>query len=112
MQQSVYEHLTACASSVTVLSYEPLSSIVASVPDLICVLDTGSGKNLGVPEFKYGYRVTVLGITCSPHWTTTEAGMKIGGPVAFGYNDIAYKPLGEYVEPRSVIAEFAPRGMQ
>jgi len=81
-------------------------TFIASVPDLICVLDTDSGKSLGVPEFKYGIRVTVLGITCSPRWTETPAGLKIGGPTAFGY-DIEYKPLGEYVEPKSVIEEFA-----
>ncbi|KAK5121095.1 hypothetical protein LTR85_005579 [Meristemomyces frigidus] len=81
-------------------------SMIASVPDLIAVLDTGSGKSLGVPEFKYGFRVTVLGITCSPRWTETPAGLAIGGPKAFGY-DIEYKPLGEYVEPRSVIEEYA-----
>ncbi|KAK8038346.1 d-amino acid hydantoin hydrolase (hydantoinase) [Apiospora phragmitis] len=82
-------------------------SIIASVPDLICVLDTSSGRNLGVPEFKCGFRVTVLGITCSPRWTETPAGLKIGGPKAFGY-DIDYQPIGQYVEPRSVIEEFAP----
>jgi N-methylhydantoinase A/oxoprolinase/acetone carboxylase beta subunit/DUF917 family protein len=81
-------------------------TVVASVPDLICVLDTGSGKSLGVPEFKYGNRVTVLGITCSPRWSDTEMGLEIGGPGAFGY-DIEYKPLGEYVAPRSVIEEYA-----
>ncbi|KAK4542745.1 hypothetical protein LTR36_006121 [Oleoguttula mirabilis] len=81
-------------------------TIIASVPDLIAVLDTGSGRSLGVPEFKYGFRVTVLGITCSPRWTDTPAGLAIGGPKAFGY-DMEYKPLGEYVEPRSVIEEFA-----
>lgn len=80
-------------------------SIIAAVPDLISVLDTDSGKALGVPEFKYGYRVTVLGITCSPRWTDTPAGLAIGGPKAFGY-DVEYKALGEYVEPRSVIEEF------
>lgn len=83
-------------------------SVIASVPDLIAVLDTESGKALGVPEFKYGYRVTVLGITCSPRWTETEMGLKIGGPEAFGY-DVKYKALGEYVEPRSVIEEYAKR---
>ncbi|KAK8004505.1 Maintenance of ploidy protein mob2 [Apiospora arundinis] len=83
-------------------------SIIASVPDLICVLDTSSGRNLGVPEFKYGFRVTVLGITCSPRWTETLAGLKIGGPGAFGYNNIDYQPIGQYVEPKSVIEEFAP----
>ncbi|KAK3071662.1 hypothetical protein LTR53_008235 [Teratosphaeriaceae sp. CCFEE 6253] len=81
--------------------------IVASVPDLIAVVDAGSGRSLGVPEFKYGFRVTVLGITCSPRWTETPAGLAIGGPGAFGYKDIEYKPLGEYVEPKSVIEEYA-----
>lgn len=84
------------------------TTILASVPDLICVLDTVSGKSLGVPEFKYGFRVTVLGITCSPRWSDTEAGVRIGGPGAFGYDDIEYKALGEYVEPKSVIEEYAP----
>ncbi|KAK0650957.1 Hydantoin utilization protein A [Lasiodiplodia hormozganensis] len=79
--------------------------MVCTVPDLIAVLDTGSGRALGVPEFRYGLRVTVLGITASPQWTGTEMGLKIGGPKAFGY-ELEYKPLGVYVEPKSVIAEY------
>ncbi|KZT20834.1 hypothetical protein NEOLEDRAFT_815352 [Neolentinus lepideus HHB14362 ss-1] len=79
---------------------------IAMVPDLISVLDTQSGKALGVPEFRYGLRVTVLGITCSPRWSDTEKGLQIGGPRAFGY-DIDYVPLGVYIEPRSVILEYA-----
>ncbi|KAF5500370.1 putative D-/L-hydantoinase subunit A [Colletotrichum siamense] len=81
------------------------TSILAAVPDLISILDNESGRALGVPEFKYGYRVTVIGITCSPRWTETQAGLDIGGPRAFGY-DLDYKPLGRYVEPRSVIQEY------
>lgn len=81
-------------------------TVIASVPDLICVLDTGSGRSLGVPEFKYGYKVTVLGMTCSPRWTETDEGLAIGGPKAFGY-DVEYKPLGSYSEPRSVIREYS-----
>lgn len=42
------------------------AQVIASVPDLIAILDNGSGRALGVPEFKYGYRVTMIGITCSP----------------------------------------------
>jgi DUF917 family protein len=60
-----------------------------------------------VPEFKYGYRVTVIGIACSPRWTETSSGIEIGGPKSFGYDDIEYKPLGTYVEPKSVIHEYA-----
>ncbi|ORY87023.1 hypothetical protein BCR37DRAFT_390741 [Protomyces lactucae-debilis] len=83
--------------------------IIASVPDLVCVLDSQSGENLGVPEFRYGLRVTVLGITASPRWTDTPAGLELGGPQAFGY-DFEYKPLGVYVEPKSVIAEASDFG--
>ncbi|KAF5712287.1 d-amino acid hydantoin hydrolase (hydantoinase) [Fusarium mundagurra] len=57
------------------------TKIVASVPDLIAVLDNGSGKALGVPEFKYG----------------TPSGIEIGGPKAFGYDGVVYKPLGDVV---------------
>jgi DUF917 family protein len=82
---------------------------VAMVPDLIAVLDTQSGKALGVPEYRYGIMVTVLGITCSPRWTDTPRGLEIGGPAAMGYKDVIYKPLGKYVEPKSVVLEYAPK---
>lgn len=79
---------------------------IATVPDLIAVLDTQSGRALGVPEYRYGVLVTVLGIACSPRWTDSEESLRCGGPSAFGY-DIPYTPLGTYVEPMSVIHEFA-----
>ncbi|KAF2673989.1 hypothetical protein BT63DRAFT_410929 [Microthyrium microscopicum] len=82
--------------------------IIASVPDLIAVLDNGSGKALGVPEFRYGYRVTVIGITCSPRWVDTERAVEIGGPKAFGFAN-EYQPLGTYVQPKSVIEEYRPK---
>ena len=84
------------------------TTIIASVPDLIAIIDNGSGSALGVPEFKYGYRVTVIGITASPQWTKTKEALEIGGPKAFGF-DHKYKPLGKYVAPRSVIEEYGPR---
>ncbi|KAI9832005.1 MAG: hypothetical protein M1819_004549 [Sarea resinae] len=80
---------------------------IASVPDLISVLDVQSGKALGVPEFRYGLKVIVLGITCSPRWSDTARGLEIGGPAAFGYDEIVYKPLGVFVEPKSVVLEYA-----
>lgn len=82
---------------------------VAMVPDLIAVLDTQSGKALGVPEYRYGVMVTVLGITCSPRWSDTPKGLEIGGPAAMGFQDVEYKPLGKYVEPKSVVLEYAPQ---
>jgi Protein of unknown function (DUF917) len=53
--------------------------------------------------------VTVLGITCSPRWSDTPRGLEIGGPAAMGYKDVVYKPLGKYVEPKSVVLEYAPK---
>jgi DUF917 family protein len=78
---------------------------LATVPDLISVIDARSGCALGVPEFRYGLMVTVLGITCSPRWSSTKKGLEYGGPEAFGY-DIEYKPLGVFIEPKSVVLEY------
>ncbi|EXJ80596.1 hypothetical protein A1O3_06878 [Capronia epimyces CBS 606.96] len=78
---------------------------LAMVPDLISVLDSRSGRAVGVPEYRYGLLVTVLGITGSTRWTDTPRGLALGGPKAFGY-DLEYKPLGVYKEPKSVILEY------
>lgn len=79
--------------------------VVAGVPDLIAVLDTQNGTALGTPEYKYGLRVIVIGITAAPQWTDTPRGLELGALPAFGY-DLPYNPLGEYVKPRSVIEEY------
>ena len=90
-----------------VMAEHDRDGVIASVPDLIAVLDAGTGRALGVPEYRYGVQVVVLGIACSQRWLESELGLKIGGPSAFGF-DFEYKPLGLYKEPRSVLAEFAP----
>lgn len=83
------------------------TKILATVPDLIALIDSQSGKPVGVPEYRYGCHVVVLGIACSPRWSETPRGIEVGGPKGYGY-ELEYKPLGQYVEPRSVIAEFLP----
>ena len=57
-------------------------------------------------DYKYGLRVLVVGITAAPQWTATPRGLEIGALPAFGY-DLPYRPLGKYVQPRSVIEEYA-----
>ncbi|KAF8438026.1 hydantoinase [Boletus edulis BED1] len=84
-------------------------TMLATVPDLIAVLDAQSGSALGTPQYKYGLRVLVLGITAAPQWTSTQRGLELGGPSAFGFPDTPYKPLGVYCKPRSVIEEYADR---
>jgi DUF917 family protein len=53
-------------------------------PDLITVLDSHSGTALATHELRYGLRVSVVGMPAHPLWLT-EAGLKAGGPSAFGY---------------------------
>jgi DUF917 family protein len=86
---------------------DAITTMVATVPDLISVLDAQNGSALGTPQYKYGLRVLVLGITAAPQWTGTERGIALGGPSGFGFTHIPYKPLGKYTQPRSVIEEYA-----
>ncbi|KAG1877100.1 hydantoinase [Suillus tomentosus] len=89
---------------------DAITTMVATVPDLITVLDAQNGAALGTPQYKYGLRVLVLGITAAPQWTNSERGLALGGPSAFGFTHIPYKPLGKYTQPRSVIEEYSRSG--
>jgi DUF917 family protein len=68
-------------------------AIVASVPDLIVVLDAESGNPITTEELRYGYRVTVLATPCDSRWRT-DAGLALAGPRYFGY-DLDYVPVEE-----------------
>lgn len=65
--------------------------IVASVPDLIAILDADTGQAITTERLRYGHRAVVLGIPCAPAWRT-EAGLALGGPRHFGY-DIDFVPV-------------------
>ncbi|NRQ39339.1 DUF917 domain-containing protein [Nonomuraea sp. NN258] len=65
--------------------------IVATTPDLICVLDTYSGEPVTTEAMRYGLRVTVVAAPCDPRWTT-PGGLELAGPRYFGY-DCDYLPL-------------------
>ncbi|KUJ08498.1 uncharacterized protein LY89DRAFT_332024 [Mollisia scopiformis] len=80
--------------------------ILATVPDLIMVLDTLSGEAVGVPEYRYGLKVMVMIAAAHPLWTS-KRGLEIAGPKAFGYN-MEFDPCGVYGDVTSVIDEFAP----
>ncbi|EMD31880.1 hypothetical protein CERSUDRAFT_109067 [Gelatoporia subvermispora B] len=80
--------------------------ILATVPDLITVLDSQNGAALGTPDYRYGLRVTVIALAGHPKWTATPQGLSIGGPAAFGIPEVPFTPVGDYKEPISVFAEF------
>lgn len=79
------------------------------MPDLITVIDAQDGEALGTQDYRYGLPVVVLGITASEKWTSSQRAIEIGGPKGFGFDDVAYKPLGKFSKPRSVIDEFSQR---
>ncbi|KAH8808658.1 hypothetical protein F5884DRAFT_675835 [Xylogone sp. PMI_703] len=81
------------------------TGVLAVVPDLIAVVDAQNGEAIGTPEYRFGLLVSIIGITASNKWTSTQRGIDIGGPKAFGL-DIKYEPLGVYKEPKSVIDEY------
>ncbi|TVY45805.1 putative D-/L-hydantoinase subunit A [Lachnellula occidentalis] len=76
--------------------------VLAVCPDLITLLDKANGAPLGISDYKYGLRVSVIALRSPPVWTT-ERGLEMGGPKAFGL-DIPYKSVGtgEYSPPKSV----------
>jgi uncharacterized protein len=67
--------------------------VLASVPDLITVLDTETSDAIPTERVRYGQRVTVIAFACDPVWRT-ERGIALAGPRAFGY-DFDYLPVEE-----------------
>jgi hypothetical protein len=62
-----------------------------TVPDLIALLDIDTGEPITTEAIRYGYRVAVIAIPCTPKWRTAE-GLKLVGPRYFGY-DVDYVPV-------------------
>jgi uncharacterized protein len=65
--------------------------LLASVPDLITVLDSETAEAIATERIRYGQRVTVIAFACDPVWRTGR-GIAVTGPRAFGY-DFDYQPV-------------------
>ena len=61
------------------------NKVVASVPDIIAIVDRDSAHPINTENLKYGQRVKVLGISVPPVLRTAEA-LEVVGPNAFGLN--------------------------
>jgi DUF917 family protein len=70
--------------------------VVASVPDLITIIDSDSGEAITTERLRYGFRVVVLGMPCDEKWRT-PAGVALGGPRRFRY-DFDYVPIERLAE--------------
>jgi DUF917 family protein len=73
--------------------------VLASVPDLITLLEIETGLPITTETLRYGYRVVVIGIPCHKVWRTEE-GLKLVGPRYFGY-DIDYIPIEQRMARRA-----------
>lgn len=65
--------------------------ILATTPDLICLVDTETFIPVPTDALKYGKRVLVVGLKCYEAWRSPE-GIAIVGPRYFGY-DTDYIPV-------------------
>ena len=70
--------------------------LLASVPDLITVLDSETADAVSADRIRYGQRVVVIAFGCDPIWRT-ERGITAAGPRAFGY-DFDFVPVEELAE--------------
>lgn len=96
--EAVLEGLDAFAGSTMTVRFQNENlvairddELVATVPDLITLIDAEAGEPITTERLRYGFRSIVLGIPCDEKWRT-EAGIELGGPRHFGY-DIDYVPL-------------------
>jgi uncharacterized protein len=65
--------------------------LLASVPDLITVLDSTTADAISADRISYGHRVVVIAFSCDPVWRT-ERGLAAAGPRVFGY-DFDFVPV-------------------
>jgi DUF917 family protein len=65
---------------------------IASVPDLICLLDSERATAITTERLRYGQRITAIGIP-TPELMRSKEALKVWGPTAFGYDDLAFHPL-------------------
>lgn len=71
-------------------------SIVATVPDLICLVDSETFTPITTENLKYGKRALVVSLPCDAAWRTPR-GLELAGPAWFGLRDVEYVPVEERV---------------
>lgn len=70
--------------------------LLASVPDLITIVDYETSVPINAERLRYGQRVAVFGIGCPPYYRTARAIAAVG-PRAFGF-DFDYRPIEQLSE--------------
>ena len=65
--------------------------LLASVPDLICILDSETAEPINAERLRYGQRVSVFAVGCPDHYRSEQA-LQVVSPRSFGF-DFEYIPL-------------------
>jgi DUF917 family protein len=73
--------------------------VMATVPDLITILDAETGEPITTESLRYGFRVVVMAMPCNEKWRT-PMGLELVGPRYFGY-DLDYVPVEELAARRN-----------
>ena len=71
-------------------------TLLATVPDLICLVDQETFHPVTTDALKYGKRVLIIAMPCHPLWRT-EKGLELVGPRYFGI-DTDYIPIEERID--------------
>ena len=80
------------------IARDRIGTIIAVVPDLICIAAAETAEPVTTEVLRYGLRVEVLGIPAPDLHKTPEA-LAAVGPAAFGYEAVPYRPLpGRFAE--------------
>lgn len=65
----------------------------ATVPDLVCIMNTVTGEPVINPYFQENMSVAVYALPAPAEWTT-EKGLAVFGPQSFGY-DVTWRPFDQ-----------------
>ncbi|GAA2816800.1 DUF917 domain-containing protein [Kribbella solani] len=71
--------------------------VLATVPDLITMVDPQTASAISTEMLRYGQRVALLAWPCHPLWRSPRA-LDLVGPRAFGY-DLDYHPVEDRPSP-------------
>ena len=77
-----------------VCKYHHGKTYLTTIPDLISLVNE-DGSAITTEMVQKGLKVSVIAMPCNP-LCATKKGMDAGGPAAFGYHDVPYKPVGKY----------------
>jgi len=80
---------------VVVRQTAPGECVLATVPDLICCLESSTGAAVATEDIRYGLQVSVVVLPAHPALRTAAA-LEVVGPAAFGIADVQYKPVGSF----------------